>query len=176
MSIRLCRPQDIARVAAFYDRVTDYLAGHINYPHWQHGLYPALPYVQAMAATDSMFLYEQEGAVVGAFVLNDNPQGEYDKGAWSRDLPLGRYLVIHALAADPDLARQGIAREMVRFCLSFARQQGYSAVRLDTTLDNLPAKRLYMGCGFGYVGDYDLGRNIPDIPAFSLFEYNFNGR
>lgn len=176
MSIRRCCPQDISRVAAFYDRVTDYLVGHINYPHWRAGLYPALPYVQAMAATDNMYLYEHEGAVVGAFVLNDDPQGEYDRGAWSRDLLLGRYLIIHALATDPTLTRQGIAREMVRFCLSYARQQGYSAVRLDTTLDNLPAKRLYLGCGFAYVGDCDLGRNIPDIPAFSLFEYNFDGR
>ena len=40
MQITLCTEKDIDAVAAFYDKVTDYLAKTVNYPKWTPGVYP----------------------------------------------------------------------------------------------------------------------------------------
>ena len=67
-------------------------------------------------------------------------------------------------------AGNGIGKEMVRFCIEYAKEHGYKAVRLDVVPDNIPARRLYESCGFKYVGDVDLERDIPEIPLFSMYE------
>ena len=111
--------------------------------------------------------------IVGAFVLNADPQGNYQKGDWSLDLPDGDYMVLHALAIDPELQGRGLGAEVVHFCTEKAKAEGYKALRLDIVPGNIPAKKLYEKTGFRYVEDGDLDRNIAHIPMFSLYELNW---
>jgi len=48
----------------------------------------------------------------------------------------------------PHCQRRGIGRKMVAYALARAARLGYLAVHLQTTLDNLPAHRLYAAHGF----------------------------
>lgn len=172
LQIRKCLEEDIVAVGAFYDRVVEYLDAHVNYPKWQYKIYPNEDYVRQMTADGVQYLCEEEGKIIGAFVLNADPQGDYDKAPWSKDLPLGSYLVIHALAVEPTLHGKGTGTGVVRFCTDKARGGGYSAVRLDLVPTNTPASKLYERNGFTYVGTMDLGRGVEDIPEFSLYELN----
>ena len=110
--------------------------------------------------------------IVGAFVLNADPQGNYRKGNWSQELPDGAYMVLHALAISPEMQGHELGAEVVRFCTEKAKADGYRAIRLDIVPGNIPAKKLYEKTGFRYVVDADLERGIPHIPTFSLFELN----
>ena len=114
MQIRKCRKADIAAAGAFYDRVVLWLDGHINYPKWIYRVYPSERFVREMTETGAQYICLEGPAIVGAFVLNTDPQGAYEKGNWSRDLPEGSYLVLHALAVDPDLQGRGIGAEISR--------------------------------------------------------------
>lgn len=84
----------------------------------------------------------------------------------------GEYMVCHALAIEPTLQGLGLGKQVVEFCKVYAKEHGYKAIRLDAVPDNAPAKRLYEKCGFQYVGDVDLERNIAEIPLFSMYEMN----
>ena len=170
--IRKCLNKDITAAGKFYDRVVEYLDAHINYPKWQYKIYPNEDYVRQMTEEGVQYLCEEDGKIIGAFVLNTDPQGDYDKASWGADLPLGSYLVIHALAVDPALHGRGTGSEVVRFCIDKARKDGYSAVRLDLVPTNTPASKLYEKNGFTYVGTTDLGRGVEAIPEFSLYELN----
>lgn len=172
MIIRLCCEEDIAAVGEFYDYVVRYLCEHINYPKWTYKEYPSEESVREMTETGSQFVCIEQDSIVGAFVLNDDPQGAYEKAVWSRQLPEGRYMVCHTLAAKPASQRKGIGRQIVEYCIDYAKKLGFEAIRLDVVPDNIPAKRLYEKCGFSYVGDVDLERNIPGIPLFSMYELN----
>ena len=68
---------------------------------------------------------------------------------------------------------KGIGTKIVHYCIDEAKKQNYKGIRLDIVPTNYPAKELYIKNGFKYVGDYDLDRNIDDIPLFSLFELYF---
>lgn len=173
MEIRLCEEKDIEEVGKFYDKVVLYLGETINYPKWRYKSYPSEASVREKVTVGQQFLCTEEEKIVGAFVLNDDPQGKYENTDWTVEIPQGEYMVCHTLATDPSLQGKGIGREMVKYCIEYARNNGYKAIRLDVVPDNQPAKRLYEKCGFQYVGDVDLERGIEEIPFFSMYELVF---
>ena len=172
MIIRKCEEQDIEAVGQFYDKVVLYLDAHINYPKWRYKDYPSVNSVRGMTHEGSQYLVESSGTVIGAFVFNEDPQGDYSKGSWKVDLPSGSYMVIHGLAVDPSHQGKGIAGKILKYCIGKASDEGYKAIRLDLVPGNIPAMALYEKHGFTYAGTEDLGRGIGGIPAFSLYELN----
>lgn len=173
MEIRLCSEKDIAAVGTFYDGVVEYLCEAINYPKWTYKEYPSEKSVREMTKAGSQFMCIDKTEVVGAFVLNDDPQGAYVNASWSRKLVRGEYMVCHTLATSPSVQGKGIGIQMVEYCIDYAKTHGFKGLRLDVVPDNIPARKLYEKCGFQYVGDVDLERNIEEIPLFSMYELNF---
>ena len=173
IKIRKIREDEIGKVGAFYDECVWALVNSVNYPHWMYKEYPSENSVRASFLESAQFLCEQEGRVVGAFVLNDDPQGAYEKGSWSKALQPGAFAVIHALAVAPEKKGRGIGRKMVEFCMEEAKKRGYAGIRLDVVPGNTPAQRLYESFGFKEAGTLDLDRGYEDIPLFTLYEYYF---
>ena len=173
MKIYKCTMAELDKTAQFYDHVVEYLDEHINYPKWIRGEYPAYDSTKTAIAQDSQYVCEDSGKIVGAFILNDNPQGNYSVGEWSLDLHEGEYLVIHTLAVNPESYGQGIAKKMVEYCINEAKERGYASLRLDVVPTNYPASKLYESMGFKFAGECDLGRFADLIPTFLLYEMNF---
>ncbi len=167
-----CAEKDINAVGAFYDIAVKYLTEHVNYPKWRYKEYPSLHTVQSACQSGTQYMCIENGKVVGAFVLNCDPQGAYDRAVWGKDLCDGEYMVIHSFATHPSLSRKGIGEKMLNFCIKQAKKQNMQAIRLDVVPTNLPAKAFYEKYGFRFVGEIDLNRNFEDIPTFCLYELN----
>lgn len=172
LAIRLCRQREAEAVGAFYDEVVKQLVQHVNWPKWTYKVYPSTTFVRQMTEQNSQFVCTLDDKLVAAFVLNDDPQGAYDRVNWSIPLDRGEYLVCHAVAVATDMQNKGVGGRIVDFCKQFASSHGYKAIRLDVVPSNIPAKKLYESCGFRYRGDVDLSRGYKDIPLFSMYEYN----
>lgn len=171
MKIQLCSEEDIVAVGAFYDCVVKYLCETINYPKWEYQIYPSEYSVREMTEKKCQFMCKDEnGKIVGAFVLNEDPQGAYENVKWSQPLERGEYMVCHTLAVDPVRQGNGVGKRIVDYCIEYAKSHGYKAIRLDVVPDNIPAMKLYEKCGMTYVGDVDLERGITEIPLFSMYE------
>ena len=168
-----CGMDTLDELDAFYDRVNEYLENTINYPLWKRGEYPGRNSIKEAIENGHQYMYTIDGKTVGAFVLNEEPGGDYDAGEWSIHLNKGEYLIIHTLAVAPDLNGKGIGGYMVRYCLKKAKENGYKAVRLDAVPSNTPARKLYEKEGFSFAGEKDLKRGYDDIPTFVLYEMNF---
>ena len=173
MSIKIskCEAADLEKIGEVYDKVVEYLDAHVNYPKWTYKEYPSKAYAVEMFRRGEQYKIEKDGVIIGAFVLNTDPAGNYAKVKWDIDLVEGEYLILHALAIDYDYARQGIGRQVVEFCKKEAKARGIKALRVDIVPDNAPAQNLYESCGFVNKGIYDLDRHIDFIPLFTLFEY-----
>ena len=167
-----CSQQNLASVCKFYDEVVLYLTQHVNYPKWMYKSYPSDNSVQEATVAGTQYLCERDGRVVGAFVLNCEPQGAYQKAKWSKYVADGDYLVIHSFATHPDYYRQGVAEEMLNFCLMEAKRRNVPAIRLDVVPTNYPARGFYEKHGFSYSAELDLDRGFEDIPTFCLYEFN----
>ncbi len=172
--IRKCTKEDIVATGAFYDRVVEYLDAHINYPKWVYKGYPSEPYASFMTDEGVQYICLENERIVGAFVLNTDPEADYKKGDWSANLSDGEYMVIHALAVDPDCQGSGIGKEILNYCINMAKQSGFKAIRLDIVPDNIPAQRLYEGFGFRCAGEADVRPEVKHIPLFRLYELNFD--
>ena len=170
--IRLCNEAEIAEVGLFYDSVVKYLVEHINYPKWMYKEYPSEPFVRDMTMAQCQYVCRIDGQIVAAFALNDDPEYEYRNVKFSKTLAHGEYLTIHALAVATEWQGQGIGKQIVNFCINFAQEHCYKAIRLDVVPTNYPAKKLYEQCGFVYLGDIDLERGYEHIPLFSMYELN----
>lgn len=168
--VRKATRQDLDALAELYDRAVLHLQATVNYPKWEYGVYPCRDSVEQAILKGEQFLCEEEGQLLGAFILNEDPKGAYEKGEWKQTLSEGDYAVIHTLAVDPAAKGKGVGRRMVEFCISHGKQRGYKALRMDVVPENLPAIRLYESLGFTFAGQVDLERNHPEIPLFSLYE------
>lgn len=173
MQIRKCQEKDADSVVNFYDEIVKYLDNHINYPRWIYRVYPSKDSVNAMIQEESQYVCICDERIVGAFALNDKPQGNFQKANWSKEINDGSYMVLQALAIDPCMQGQGLASEVIGFCIEKAKSEGYEAIRLDIIPDNYPAKNLFEKNGFEYVCDVDLELSIGNNPSFSLYELNF---
>lgn len=173
LEIKECEEKDIIYIGEFYDHVVyDMNQLHSNYPQWIYQIYPSLETVENAFLNHSQYYCLYNHQICGAFILNEDPDGAYEKAPWSMNLQRGEYLVIHTLAVDQQFLSQGIGSYIIQYCINIAKERGYKGIRLDVVPSNIPAIKLYQKMGFTYVGEYDLERDIEEIPVFSLFEYN----
>lgn len=172
MEIIKCEKKHLEQVSDLYKRVVKYLEETINFPKWSED-YPCRETVLSSILCGEQYACVEDGRVIGAFVLNENPDGNYDVGDWTKTLTQGDYLVIHTFAVHPSAKGKGIGGYMVDFCIHTAKHTGYKAIRLDVVPDNIPAINLYKRKGFAFAGQGDLSRGIEDIPVFDLYEMNF---
>lgn len=172
MEIIKCTLDNTAETAVFYDKVVEHLDLNTNYPRWTRGSYPSEQSVKSAISSGEQYAVTENGRIIGAFILNTDPQGDYSRGSWSCELDDGEFYVIHTLAVDPDEQGKGIAGKIIDYCISSAAENGLKAIRLDVVPDNFPARRLYERKGFRFAGETDLGRGIDFIPKFALYELN----
>jgi RimJ/RimL family protein N-acetyltransferase len=52
----------------------------------------------------------------------------------------------------------------------FGRENNMKSIRLDVSIHNIPAIKLYEKCGYQFIDTVDLGLNIPNLIWFRLFE------
>ena len=169
MEIFRCNQGHLEQLDEFYDKVVYALTTGINYPLWTYKVYPCRQSIADAIDAGTQYACVDDGKVVGAFVLNDDPMHEFDLvDSWATT---GKYLVIHSLATAVDSRLSGVATAMVEFCKQVAKSCGCTSLRLDVVPGNSPAKRLYEKLGFVYRGDYDLQRGYDNIPVFSTYEY-----
>ena len=168
-----CTSDHLSEVGKLYDNVTKYLEEHINFPKWTHGEYPSITSATIACDEGSLYCVKHHNKIVCAFVLNNDPQGDYSVGDWKKFIPQGEYMVIHALAVLNECKGMGIGQRVVKFCIETAKEQGMKGVRVDVVPGNYPARKLYEKMGFTFAGEYDLKRGIEYIPTFQLLEYSF---
>jgi ribosomal protein S18 acetylase RimI-like enzyme len=72
---------------------------------------------------------------------------------------------VDALATEPSLRRRGAARALLAEAERQAREHGLPAIALDTSLDNRPARALYLSQGYDEVAYRPASRGLPGFVA-----------
>ena len=157
ITVRIAEKKDVARVAAAYERLHDYLETHENHPRWKRGIYPTRANAQEGFDHAELYVAEIAGVLAGS-VIYLHGQGEvYNQVNWPEEIPGDQVFVIHVLAVHPDFFGMGVGAALLNHACSIGKEQGMKAVRLDVYEENVSAIRLYEKCGFSYRGTIDLG-------------------
>jgi ribosomal protein S18 acetylase RimI-like enzyme len=82
-------------------------------------------------------------------------------------IPEQRIYVSH-LVVKPEYRCQGIGKTLVEYVTDNAKQLGYTEMSIGVELDNYPALKLYIDCGFDkviYIGEDEQGKYVKLLKA-----------
>ena len=162
--------KDLPEIIKLYNELNDALATGVNYPGWKKHIYPNEETAREGVTTETIYVMKDDNRVIGTVILNDCQPEEYSTLQWTVVADYKDVAVVHTLAVHPDYFKCGIARELMKFAEDLACKKHTRAIRLDVSVHNLPAIKLYEKCGYTLIGEVDLGLNIPGLELFKCYE------
>lgn len=152
MLIRKATEKDIAGVAAVYAAVhTAEESGAVTIG-WARDVYPTRATAEAALGRDDLFVMEEDGAILGAAIINQVQVDVYADAAWQYPAPEEQVCVLHTLVISPRLGRRGYGKAFVAFYEDYARQNDCPYLRMDTNERNANARALYKQLGYAEIG------------------------
>lgn len=146
--IRKAEEKDIDAVAAIYAHIHEQeRAGKVTIG-WLPDIYPVRGTAEAALARGDLFVYEEEGRVFAAAVINQSQVDAYADGKWTYPARDDEVMVLHTLVVEPTAGGRGIGRAFVAFYERYAREHGCTVLRMDTNAKNAAARRLYQKLGY----------------------------
>lgn len=170
-TFRRAGTSDTAAAQQAYRQIIDHLAETVDYPHWHTENHPTPEEVTGWITAGELYLALNDGGIAGVVVLNHDAVEAYKEADWAVDPAPEEVLVVHALGVVPDHLGQGVARFLVDATIEVAREKDCRAVRLDTYVENMPARKLYSRYGFTDLGCHTVDYEGTDLNEFHLFEY-----
>lgn len=149
--IRRAVMMDLDSIEEGYREHFSYEKEHGAYTVFQEGVYPTRNDAEKAWKNETLYVYEENGVVMGSIILDSRQPEEYKKIDWPSQAADEKVNVIHLLMIRPSAAGKGIGSALVHYALEAARQHSCKAVRLDTGEQNIPAASLYKKMGFQLV-------------------------
>ena len=172
MDIRLARAEDTASIMDLYHQASDAMVGTPYDCQWRRGGHPSAAFVRGLVTSNGMLVGTEGPQIVAAVGIDHDLGHEYRDVAWLTNAPLEHVAVLHLLVVSQLWRGKGLARQLLRACLDFVRNEGMTAARLDATANNLPAIELYASEGFEVVdhGTQDVGPKDDPLVPFVVME------
>lgn len=170
LSIRKASVGEASAVLSFYENLIDEMGGSPYPLRWEKGVYPAGDNIADAIRAETLYVAEDGGGIVGAFIVNHTQGEEYAHANWLWQGDEAQVAVLHLLAVAPSVQRRGVGKALLQFAAGCCRADGSRVLRLDTLPWNLPGKRLYEGFGFQYRGDVEVYYPSTGQIAFSMYE------
>ncbi len=161
---------DVSELEKLYNDLNDYSSTHINYPGWIKDIYPVRQTAIDGIGEDSLFVLRINKTIAGSVILNHYPEDAYHQVQWGISAGYDDVIVIHTLIVHPDFMKKGIGEALLNFAKEYSLNNGIISIRLDVSVDNLPAIRLYEKMGYQYVATVDLGLGYEHLKWFKLYE------
>jgi ribosomal protein S18 acetylase RimI-like enzyme len=150
MRLTQAQPNQLEEIVQMYEDVKKVMAKN-NVYQWD-GDYPNRDVLREDLRQGNLYVIMKDGKVAAAVALDQHTPPEYDEISW-RDRS-GSYLVVHRLCVNPDFQGQGISKLLVKEIENFAREKGYTSIRLDTQTANEKAMNLYESQGYEKRGEF----------------------
>ncbi|MBR4502907.1 MAG: GNAT family N-acetyltransferase [Clostridia bacterium] len=146
--IRKASAADLDKVESIYDLIHRAEEEGKASTGWIRGTYPTRATAEAALERDDLFVLEENGAVLGAGIINHIQVDVYYSAPWQYETPDERVCVLHTLVVSPKAARRGLGRQFASFYEAWARDHGCTELRIDTNARNLPARNMYRSLGY----------------------------
>jgi ribosomal protein S18 acetylase RimI-like enzyme len=104
-------------------------------------IYPDKTVMLADISSNSLYALRPDNCIAGIMAVNEIQSPEYRSIHWSNNK--GNPLIVHRLCIHPKFQGQGLAKILMNFAETYARDNNYGSIRLDAFIDNRAAVRLY---------------------------------
>ena len=169
--IRLAKIEEYDQVIKFYYDTIDMLNTSEFGSLWKKDVYPSNAYIYESIEKGHMWVYELDGQIISAMVLNHECNEGYKSVKWPTEAEKEQIFVIHAFGVLPSIHGKGIGSQMLKNAIEYAAEKNVKVIRLDVLADNVPAVRLYTKNGFSFVDSTCMYYEDTGWTDFKLFEY-----
>lgn len=164
MIIRPAAAEDLAAVAAIYERILAKEAEGVYTTGWLPGVYPTSITAESSLKKGELYVLELGCRILAAARLNKEQEASYRLGQWLYPAADTEVLVIHTLVVDPEAEGLGCARAFLKYYEQRAKANGCRVLRLDTNARNTRAREMYLHYGYREAGIVPCEFNgIPDV-------------
>ena len=113
--------------------------------------YPSKEAFEKDYSRNELFILEVDGKITGTITITPDMDEEYSGVHWLTNNSKPVY--IHRLAIRPEEQGKGYAQQLMGFAEDFAKENGYTSIRLDTFSKNLRNQKFYEQRGYQKLGD-----------------------
>ena len=168
--IRKAILKDVNSIEDTYNEHFQYELNHTAFTVFKKGVYPTKDDAERAIYAGALFVYEENGTIVGSIIIDKVQPIEYATIPWKEKLSEDEVMVIHLLMVRPSMSGKGIASSLIKFATELAQKNSCRALRLDTGSQNIPALSLYQKNGFEKL-DAQAKRKLKDL--FVEFYMNY---
>ena len=119
--------------------------------HWNNA-YPSIEYIQQSITNENFYLYKDNEVAKGMIILSDEEPEEYKNIEWQGKED--KILFLRFLAVHPNWHGQGIAKRLIEYSEGYAKDHGYSTMRVDIFSGIEGAEKLCADKGFSQTGQF----------------------
>jgi len=113
--------------------------------------YPSRDVFKNDIEAGALYVIEINKTIVGCIMLSDVKDDSYKDVKWlTKDF---KNLYVHRLAVNPDYQKKGHGRRLMDFAESFAVENNFTSIRLDTFSLNHRNNKFYKSRGYTQLGD-----------------------
>ncbi len=113
--------------------------------------YPSRSAFEKDVREKSLYVQIIDGQIIGTVVISNQMDQEYVPVSWLSENKNNIY--IHRLAVLPEHQGKGYAQRLMDFAERYAKEKGYTSVRLDTFSQNRRNQVFYETRGYQRLGD-----------------------
>ena len=167
--IRPAALEELEEIIAFYDDIIDHQSEKEYGPDWTKDVYPARQDFMNALEKGEMHIGTVDGRIVCGEIISGNDE-IYDDVNWPTEASPEEVSVIHLLTVHDDFAGMGFAKQLISYAADVSRSLGKKVIRLDVLKGNLPADKLYLKCGFDFIGEQKIYYEDTGLADFRLYE------
>ena len=161
--IRKAILKDVNSIEDTYNEHFQYELNHTVFTVFKKGVYPTKDDAERAIYAGALFVYEENGTIVGSIIIDKVQPIEYATIPWKEKLSEDEVMVIHLLMVRPSMSGKGIASSLIKFATELAQKNSCRALRLDTGSQNIPALSLYQKNGFEIIAS--ASKKVGDVIA-----------
>ena len=161
--IRKAILKDVNSIEDTYNEHFQYELNHTAFTVVKKGVYPTKDDAERAIYAGALFVYEENGTIVGSIIIDKVQPIEYATIPWKEKLSEDEVMVIHLLMVRPSMSGKGIASSLIKFATELAQKNSCRALRLDTGSQNIPALSLYQKNGFEIIAS--ASKKVGDVIA-----------
>ena len=150
MEFRLAREIDKIEIEKIYEDGSLKLKS-LGINQWQGQDKPNLDNFKNLIANKNIFVLEDNKRVVSTVIIFDYDL-DYEMnldGKWNSPKP---YVALHRIGTLESERNKGYGRKIIEFAVSYARENNFKSVRIDTHRENKSMQNLLNSMNYIYVG------------------------
>lgn len=113
--------------------------------------YPSYEAFEKDIEIGQLWVLKEDNNIIGSVVISELIDEEYKVIKWLT--PNTQNIYIHRLAVHPEYQGKGLAQKLMDFSEMYAKENGFSSVRLDTFSGNKRNNTFYKKRGYQKLGD-----------------------